>query len=253
MTVDLSNYELKRKTNIEENQNLLRQLGLGVSEGIAADIPHFEPNQRQTKKSKKRYNRAPPKPKAPVRLSRRIRGQTPEEITDLSEVVDENDRVRQLEIAEKEIEQEDTLSLSKNIHVPLTLRSIGTTIWSLGELNTGKGRSKAWSSRGCKYKHPYPIGYRATKSHFGNDYTMGITLSAEGEPNFTVQINSTTFNGKTPTAPWTEACIRSRSSSTRVSGPLFFGFSDPVTMHLIEKMEGYKEASLPEDSKEIGT
>jgi hypothetical protein len=38
--------------------------------------------------------------------------------------VDENDRVRQLEIAEKEIEQEDTLSLSKNIHVPLTLSKI---------------------------------------------------------------------------------------------------------------------------------
>lgn len=35
--------------------------------------------------------------------------------------MDENDRVRQLEIAEKEIEQEDTLPLSKNIHVPLTL------------------------------------------------------------------------------------------------------------------------------------
>lgn len=38
--------------------------------------------------------------------------------------MDENDRVRQLEIAEKEIEQEDTLSLSKNIHVPLTLSKI---------------------------------------------------------------------------------------------------------------------------------
>lgn len=26
--------------------------------------------------------------------------------------------------------------------------SIGTTIWSLGKLNTDTGRSKAWSSRG---------------------------------------------------------------------------------------------------------
>lgn len=73
----------------------------------------------------------------------------------------------------------------------------------------------------CKYKHPYPIGYRATKSHFGNDYTMGISKGADGQPPiFTVQLNSTTWTGNTPTAPWTEACIKSKSSTTRVSGPL---------------------------------
>lgn len=91
----------------------------------------------------------------------------------------------------------------------------------------------------CKYKHPYPIGYRATKSHFGNDYTMGISQDTEGGPpvftvciglrkeenklivfDFQVQLNQTTWKGHTPTAPWTEACIKSKSSSTRVSGPL---------------------------------
>lgn len=50
---------------------------------------------------------------------------------------------------------------------------------------------------------------------------MGISEGAEGEaPIFTVQHNSTTWTGNTPTAPWTEACIKSKSSSTRVSGPL---------------------------------
>lgn len=83
--------------------------------------------------------------------------------------MDENDRIRQLEISEKrkEEEKEHILSLPDIISVPVTLRmlsfnfqksnwshqvfylgSIGTTIWSLGELNVGKGRSKAWSSRG---------------------------------------------------------------------------------------------------------
>ncbi|CEG82976.1 hypothetical protein RMATCC62417_16961 [Rhizopus microsporus] len=254
MTAELSNYELKRKLNMEENQNILRELGLGVPTGIAADIPSIGRHEKENKKVK-RYYRASPKskaPKTPVRLSRRIRGETPEEITELDEIVDENDRVRQLDIAERpnEADKDDSLPTFENIYVPLTLRSIGTTIWSLGTLNTGKGRSKSWSSRGCKYKHPYPIGYRATKSHFGNEYTMGIEANSNGEPVFTVQLNSTTFTGKTPTAPWTEACIRSKSSSTRVSGPLFFGFSDPLTMHLIENMEGYQEASLLEENSD---
>ncbi|KAI7891037.1 uncharacterized protein EV154DRAFT_421120, partial [Mucor mucedo] len=100
----------------------------------------------------------------------------------------------------------------------------------------------------CKYKHPYPIGYRATKSHFGNDYTMGISAGAEGQaPVFTVQHKSTIWTGNTPTAPWTEACIKSKSSSTRVSGPLFYGFSDSITMKLIENLDGYNESSLPEE------
>lgn len=50
---------------------------------------------------------------------------------------------------------------------------------------------------------------------------MGISAGVEGEaPVFTVQHNLTTWTGHTPTAPWTEACIKSKSSSTRVSGPL---------------------------------
>lgn len=48
---------------------------------------------------------------------------------------------------------------------------------------------------------------------------MGI-LAGEDGPVFTVQHKSITWSGNTPTAPWTEACIKSKSSSTRVSGPL---------------------------------
>ncbi|KAI9480265.1 MAG: hypothetical protein EXX96DRAFT_173805 [Benjaminiella poitrasii] len=166
------------------------------------------------------------------------------------DIVDDQDRIRQLNVATPLVE-EQTIELPDDVHVPLTLRSIGTTIWELGKLHVGKGRSKAWSNRSCKYKHPYPIGYRATKSHFGNDYVMGISLAETKEkdgPVFEVQLanKDVTWKGQTPTAPWTEACLKSKSSNTRVSGPLFFGFSDPLTMKLIEKMKGYKEACLPE-------
>jgi hypothetical protein len=30
----------------------------------------------------------------------------------------------------------------------------------------------------------------------------------------------------------------------------FFGFSDAITMKLLEEMEGYQEASLPEEEEE---
>ncbi|KAI8047384.1 hypothetical protein BDF21DRAFT_209746 [Thamnidium elegans] len=246
LSSNLSEYELKRKLNMEENQNLLQQLGLTSKEGIAADIPMVEPVSKKIRT--KTYHRVS-KPKLPTRSSRRSRGESPEDFSELSEIVDDNDRIRQLEVIEKRKDEEQTqiLNLPEEIYVPVTLRlgSIGTTIWALGELNTGKGRSRAWSSRGCKYKHPYPIGYRATKSHFGNDYTMGITAGEDG-PVFTVQHKSITWSGNTPTAPWTEACIKSKSSSTRVSGPLFYGFSDPITMRLIENMEGYKQSGLSE-------
>ncbi|GAA5804638.1 hypothetical protein HPULCUR_010140 [Helicostylum pulchrum] len=241
---NLSEYELKRKLNMEENQNLLQQLGLTSKEGITTDIPAVEPVSKKVRT--KTYNRVS-KPKLPTRSSRRSRGESPEDFSELSEIVDDNDRIRQLEVIEKRKEEEQTqiLNLPEEIYVPVTLRSIGTTIWALGELNTGKGRSRAWSSRGCKYKHPYPIGYRATKSHFGNDYTMGISEGEDG-PVFTVRHKAVTWSGNTPTAPWTEACIKSKSSSTRVSGPLFYGFSDPITMRLIENMEGYKQSGLSE-------
>ena len=44
------------------------------------------------------------------------------------------------------------------------------------------------------------------------------------------------FKGPTPTKPWTEVCL-TRSAGTRVSGPLFFGFSDQISQFLIKKLE----------------
>ncbi|KAG0166687.1 hypothetical protein DFQ28_006964 [Apophysomyces sp. BC1034] len=259
--LDVSNYELERQQKIEENQRLLRELGLTPGQSILKNVPPMPVGLTSSRKrAKYSYKKAAPsKQVGPTRISRRIKGEEPEKIADLEEILDQDDRARQIAI--NLVEERRNMSLTnkeelpKNIYVPLTLTSIGTTILSLGEIYTGKGRTKYWSSRGCRYKHPYPIGYRATKSHFGNNYTMSIEKGLPGEgPVFTVQVNSSgaVFKGMTPTAPWTDACKRSNSQGTRVSGPLFYGFSDLVTMQLIEGMEGYELASKPETADEAG-
>ncbi|KAI9322415.1 hypothetical protein BX666DRAFT_1849365, partial [Dichotomocladium elegans] len=104
----------------------------------------------------------------------------------------------------------------------------------------------------CRYRHLYPVGFKASKDHFGNTYHMSIEEGKPGEgPVFKVQVNDskTVFVGSSPTAPWTDACKKSRSQGTRVSGPLFFGFSDIVTIRMIEAMENYDLASSPEETE----
>ena len=49
------------------------------------------------------------------------------------------------------------------------------------------------------------------------------------------------FTGTSPTAPWTDICValHSRHGRTRISGPLFYGFSDPITIAAISKLPGF--------------
>ncbi|KAF9989711.1 hypothetical protein BGZ75_005239 [Mortierella antarctica] len=126
-------------------------------------------------------------------------------------------------------------------HVPLTLGSIATTIWEIGTIYKGKeNRAKYWSGKGSLFRHPYPIGYRAEKFHFRDRYTMHIKEGPDG-PIFIVESASgQVFQGSSPTHPWTKACLASYSKGTRISGPLFFGFSDPITQKMIEDLEGYQ-------------
>ncbi|KAF9292397.1 hypothetical protein BGZ68_006343 [Mortierella alpina] len=126
-------------------------------------------------------------------------------------------------------------------HVPLTLGSIATTIWEIGTIYKGKeNRAKYWSGKGSLFRHPYPIGYKAEKFHFRDRYTMHIKEGPDG-PIFIVESASgQVFQGSSPTHPWTKACLASYSKGTRISGPLFFGFSDPITQKMIEDLEGYQ-------------
>ena len=43
------------------------------------------------------------------------------------------------------------------------------------------------------------------------------------------------FSGASPTRPWTDVCLAHRTGQ-RISGPLFFGFSSPITQAAIAKL-----------------
>jgi hypothetical protein len=132
---------------------------------------------------------------------------------------------------------------STTIIAPFSLRSIGTTVWELGTLYGGPWSKRYWSSAGCLYHHAYPIGYRATKIQFGKTYEMRIQRGTKG-PKFEVidTVTGDIFVGDSPTNPWTEVCL-SLKTGQRISGPLFFGFSDPTTQAAIASTL-YDEATL---------
>ena len=77
------------------------------------------------------------------------------------------------------------------------------------------------------------VGYRASKSVFGKTFEMKIEAGATG-PEFVVidVVSGRVFRGQSPTKPWTDACIAHRTGQ-RISGPLFFGFSDLTVQEAI--------------------
>ena len=58
----------------------------------------------------------------------------------------------------------------------------------------------------------------------------------------TDQQSGAAFSGASPTKPWTDVCIAHRTGQ-RISGPLFFGFSDPLTQRAIA-LNLYNEQEL---------
>lgn len=117
---------------------------------------------------------------------------------------------------------------------PFTLRSVDVVVHALGTVHRGAWAQRYWSSAGCLYHHAYPVGFRATKlSVFGCDWECAV-LAGDGGPVFRVSRvgGGESYEGPTPTRPWTAACV-ARRSSTRISGPLFFGFSDVAVQQAI--------------------
>ena len=143
---------------------------------------------------------------------------------------------------------------------PFTCRYSGVTVWRLGEIARGDFQHRYWSSAGCLYHHAYPIGYVATKREwdrtfvctiakgdFGPVFTvseldascasLGVdiaALSEQGKAGASSSKRKTlsfrvSFAGPSPTKPWTSHCI-ARRTGRRISGPLYYGFSDPITM-----------------------
>eukprot|EP00959_Pyramimonas_sp_CCMP1952_P058720 1226151-Pyramimonas_sp.AAC.2 len=60
------------------------------------------------------------------------------------------------------------------VTAPVYLRSIDVTLLDLGRIHRGPFAHRYWSSKGCLYHHAYPVGFRATKPHFGREYEMRI-------------------------------------------------------------------------------
>lgn len=116
------------------------------------------------------------------------------------------------------------------IVAPFSILSERITVLDLGTIHRQHYAHKYWSSSGCRYHHAYPVGYRATKVVFGKIFEMSIEQSDTG-PEFCVvdTVTNAVFRGETPTAPWTAVCIAQKTGQ-RISGPLFYGFSDPFTL-----------------------
>jgi hypothetical protein len=124
---------------------------------------------------------------------------------------------------------------------PFTLLSIGVTVQNLGQLvvqpNEPFAERRWFSSRLAMYAHPLPRGYHATKMHWNRLWHMHIEADAGSEgPIFIVRSDDgkECYQRHTPSHAWMDACLNSHAPGTRISGPLFYGFSDPWLQRVIQ-------------------
>lgn len=251
-------YECERTERIRKNKEFLRSLGLAK----------LNSPQKPATTKKKATSSSKEEVVTPVaqRKSRRLQGAPPEEFK-LEDTVasssPEDYRIgKRTELPFERISNPNCRRylyvpvgrrqsvVEEELYAPLGLCSIGTTVLSLGTVKFHD--SRYWSSAQCAYKHPYPIGYHAQKHHFGRLWNMEIRErkqqnendsdddSCDNGPLFVVYEEGKRgvkeYTGKTPTFPWTEVCKASYSPGTRISGPLFFGFSDPIVQKLIRDL-----------------
>ena len=268
---EMNEYEAERARRIAANKERMRALGLGAgSRAFDSALAPIDPNAPRTldpsngaKRPRKRYERAAAArlngggfgaSAPPARESRRLRGYRADsrEIApgDKARPIVDVDGTRladaslELERAVEAVEKDGAKRRgiafpdprcrpNSTVVAPFTLASTRVTVVSLGAIHRGPFPRNYWSSKGCIYHHPFPVGYRARKVHFGREWEMRIDAGECG-PCFSV-LNLATgecFTGETPTKPWTRVCVSLRLG-TRISGPQFFGFSDPVTMRAL--------------------
>ena len=253
MPEEMNAYEAERAARIDANKERMRALGLakggalrvgglGESEADYLDAPGAgpalgaRPKPRKGGKTSAASKRAR-EPAAPARASRRLRGidvsgepsATPVRAVSYAEQASDTTQHKRRGLAFP-----DPASFpGSEIAAPFTLRSIGVTVHALGDVHRGAFAGRYWSSPGCLFHHAYPVGYVATKHHFGEPWRMTVETGEVG-PVFRVTNVRTgrTFVGPSPTKPWTAVC-ESIKTRTRISGPLFFGFSDPLTMRAL--------------------
>ncbi|KAL4857760.1 hypothetical protein ACK3TF_002179 [Chlorella vulgaris] len=236
----ISQYEAQRAQRILDNRRKMEQMGLlEAAHGLAA--PTLAPSELQPGaevaprlKSRKVQQAVQQGAQGPSRLSRRLRGVNAlDQKAAAAEARAEAEAEGAARVRGAAARKPLVLVEGVQLSAPFSLRSIGVTVWELGQVHRGTWAQRYWSSPGCLFHHAYPVGYRATKVQFGRTYEMAIEEGAAG-PLFKVtdQQSGVVFTGSSPTKPWTEICIAHRTGQ-RISGPLFFGFSDPLTQRAI--------------------
>lgn len=132
--------------------------------------------------------------------------------------------------------------LASMVVAPFSLLSIAVTVHSLGQLvvlpKDPDTERKWFSSRMAMYVHPFPDGYHCSKEHWGRRWHMYIRRDRiAGGPIFTVcaEDGKESYTRHTPSHAWMDACLASHAPGTRISGPLFYGFSDVWLQRVIQK------------------
>ena len=247
MSGEQNEYEAERARRIAENRAKMAELGLvQASSDLASTVdvsyagprgPSFSDRGPRSKQRKPSTNKKTAAPAARIRESKRLRGYTaPPPDAAAAKALEEAAAEAAAAPAPGPLgttskgNPRKALSIPPNttFSAPFSLQSIGTTVWELGSVHRGPWAQRYWSNRGCLFHHAYPVGYRATKEIFGREYEMRIEAGPTG-PIFSVKDSVT---GASPTKPWTDVCIAHRTGQ-RISGPLFFGFSDPITQKAI--------------------
>ncbi|KAF8938536.1 hypothetical protein BGZ47_008536 [Haplosporangium gracile] len=261
-------YEAQRKRNILENQRLLEELGLNKSiarktfpsvtksnsddyednDDASSDGEYNDGTRSKEPKKGRRFalnkiswRKATASAPAATRASKRIRG---EAATESKVDLEALERSLNGRTGKNEDEGEEGKGSGEGEAPPSKLGEYSRSLWKGRKQTTGFTMEveipSATAPLTSLFKHPYPIGYRAEKFYFRERYMMYIKEGPEG-PIFIVESASgRVFEGSSPTLPWTKVCLASSSKGTRISGPLFFGFSDPITQKMIESLEGYQ-------------
>ncbi|KAJ3071504.1 hypothetical protein HDU98_005213 [Podochytrium sp. JEL0797] len=271
----VSSYELEREARIAQNRAVLLSLGVLKDSSFSLTGSEEVAEEKKPRKSHKRKKTSDfyqsVLDQMDLKRSKRLQGEGPENIrggksselgnhlepsarafsdsdsnnnSDDDDIFDHSGMIGMSKIRKRRLGAGvDLMEGLQNdfIHVeaPFTLGFTKLTVWSVGKIVEDEvKRENYWSQKHCRYRHQYPVGFKATKNQYGYDWTMTIEEGEDG-PLFKVVADNAPelpeFTGPSPTSPWTEVCmtVMGKNSKTRVSGPHQFGFTDPFLQSVI--------------------
>ncbi|KMT08901.1 hypothetical protein BVRB_6g136210 [Beta vulgaris subsp. vulgaris] len=124
-------------------------------------------------------------------------------------------------------------------------KSDGLEILSIGALFSGTNWDKKyWSSSRGKDRYPYPVGYKALRTHKGLMYKMEIHEGSKG-PIFQITSNDKHFgSGETPDRAWESfqkkysriKLWHGKRFSGKIDGVELFGFKNALVQRLLREL-----------------